>query len=177
MPGWHYGPLLCHCTCNPFDCTFRGGSKCFNSNRNRYLNYMLSLEIRTVIRLWKWWSGKFTRDQQLLKQMKEFSHFLILFTLEQYAQIEHLVLHKELLMLLPAGRTDRAIYWPSSSSWCCHPKQTRAPQLDAFHAKPSISAFPTLLLGFHVLSEGWIPVVLSLSVLFILWSTLDYKSF
>lgn len=32
--------------------------------------------------------------------------FLILFTLEQYAQVEHLVLHKELLMLLPAGRTE-----------------------------------------------------------------------
>lgn len=32
--------------------------------------------------------------------------FLILFTLAQYAQIQHLVLHKELLMLFPAGRTE-----------------------------------------------------------------------
>lgn len=62
-------------------------------------------------------------------------------------------------------------------SRCCHPEQSRAPQLDAFHANPSISTFPRLLLGFHVLSKGWVPAVLSFSVLFILWSTLDDKPF
>lgn len=71
------------------------------------------------------------------------------------------------------------IYWPSSRFLVLPPRAEQSTQrkLDAFHANPSISTFPRLLLGFHVLSKGWVPAVLSFSVLFILWSTLDDKPF